>query len=62
MIALISGGLNVLSALGIFTCTRPLESWSTSYGTSFSSSLTSVCLRPMNRLMENTVFSGFVIA
>jgi hypothetical protein len=62
MIALISGGLNVLSALGIFTWTRPLASWSTSYGTSFSSSWTSECFRPMKRLMENTVFSGFVIA
>ena len=35
---------------------------STSYGTSFSSSATSPCLRPMKRLIEKTVFSGFVIA
>ena len=32
------------------------------YGTIFISSLTSSNLRPMNRLIENTVFSGFVTA
>ena len=31
-------------------------------GTIFISSLTSSYLRPMNRLIENTVFSGFVTA
>ena len=32
----------------------------TSYGTIFCSSETSECLRPMNRLIEKIVFSGFV--
>src|SRR5687768_5209346 len=32
------------------------------YGTRLVSSLTSPILRPMNRLMENTVFCGFVTA
>ena len=34
----------------------------TRYGTIFISSFTSSCRRPMNRLIENTVFSGLVTA
>jgi hypothetical protein len=34
----------------------------TRYGTIFISSLTSSWRRPMNRLIENTVFSGLVTA
>ena len=40
----------------------PFDARTTWYGTIFISSLTSSYLRPMNRLMENTVFSGFVTA
>src|SRR5687767_3608445 len=42
--------------------TSPFDACSTLYGTIFISSLTSLNLRPMKRLMENTVFSGFVTA
>ena len=44
------------------TRTSPLLARTTAYGTIFISSLTSSNLRPMNRLIENTVFSGFVTA
>ena len=40
----------------------PFDARTTWYGTIFISSLTSSYLRPMNRLMEKTVFSGFVTA
>jgi hypothetical protein len=42
--------------------TSPLPARSTAYGTIFISSFTSSNFRPMNRLMENTVFSGLVTA
>src|SRR4051794_11162880 len=42
--------------------TSPFEAFSTLYGTCLISSWTSSNLRPMNRLIENTVFSGFVTA
>ena len=62
MSAEISGGLKVLPAFGMETCTRLRASLVTSYGTSLRSSLTSEDLRPMKRLMEKMVFSGFVMA
>ena len=62
MSAEISGGLKVLSALGIRTCTRPPASLVTSYGTSLRSSPTSEDLRPMKRLMEKMVLRGLVMA
>ena len=46
----------------ILTRTSPLDADATAYGTIFISSVTSPCRRPMKRLMENTVFSGFVTA
>ena len=42
--------------------TSPLPARSTEYGTIFISSETSSNLRPMNRLIEKTVFSGLVTA
>ena len=45
-----------------FTRTSPLGPATTSYGTIVSSSLTSASLRPMNRLIEKIVFSGFITA
>ena len=42
--------------------TSPFEARTTVYGTIFISSFTSSNLRPMNRLIENTVFSGLVTA
>ena len=64
IIALISGGAYSLSPSPAFTFTRasPLGPETTSKGTIFSSSLTSASLRPMKRLIEKTVFSGFVTA
>ena len=58
IIALISGGAYSLpSAL---TRTSPFGPLTTSYGTIFISSETSSNLRPMKRLIEKIVFSGFV--
>ncbi len=51
-----------MSPLGIVTSTSPFESVDTVYGTSFCSSVTSDPLRPINRLIEKMVFSGFVMA
>jgi hypothetical protein len=45
-----------------FTRTSPFDARTTAYGTIFISSLTSSNLRPMNRLIEKTVFSGLVTA
>ncbi len=59
-IAEICGG--AYSSSMIFTRTSPLGAAPTAYGTIFISSLTSSWRRPMNRLMENTVFSGLVTA
>src|SRR3954453_13396322 len=42
--------------------TSPLGPATTSYGTIVSSSLTSASLRPMKRLIEKIVFSGFITA
>ncbi len=44
------------------TRTSPLLARTIEYGTIRISSETSSCFRPMKRLMENTVFSGFVTA
>src|SRR5215216_1358884 len=60
IIALISGGANSLPPA--FTRASPFGPLTTSKGTIFSSSLTSASLRPMKRLIENTVFSGLVTA
>src|ERR687894_467556 len=60
IIALISGGANSLPPA--FTRASPFWPGTTSNGTIFSSSLTSASLRPMKRLIENTVFSGLVTA
>src|SRR5438309_9387715 len=60
IIALISGGEYSLPPA--FTRASPLGPRTTSKGTIFSSSFTSASLRPMKRLIENTVFSGFVTA
>src|SRR5215472_815956 len=60
IIAEISGG--EYSFPPAFTRTSPLVARTTEYGTIFISSVTSSYLRPMNRLIENTVFSGFVTA
>ena len=58
IIALISGGANSLpSAL---TRASPLSPFVTSYGIIVISSETSSDLRPMKRLIEKIVFSGFV--
>ncbi len=56
----ISGGEYSLSP--IFTRTSPLGASTILKGTIFSSASTSLCFLPINRLMENTVFSGLVMA
>src|SRR6266540_516683 len=56
--ALISGGAYSLPPA--FTRASPFGPLTTSYGTIVISSETSSHLRPMNRLIEKTVFSGFV--
>ena len=45
-----------------WTRASPFDASTTLYGTIFCSSETSANLRPMKRLMEKTVFSGFVTA
>src|SRR3954453_11041752 len=60
IIAEISGGEYVLSPAS--TRASPLGPEATLYGTICSSSRTSASLRPMKRLIEKTVFSGFVTA
>ncbi len=60
VMAEISGGEYVLPPIS--TEASPLEALTTLYGTIFISSETSPYLRPMKRLMENTVFSGLVTA
>ena len=60
IIAEISGG--EYCSPRISTRTSPLGPATTLYGTIVSSSLTSASLRPMKRLIENTVFSGFITA
>src|SRR6478672_13357932 len=56
----ISGGGNILSPA--LTRASPFGPAATSYGTIFCSSDTSEALRPMKRLIEKTVFLGFVTA
>src|SRR5712691_10186358 len=58
IIALISGGAYSLPAA--LTRTSPFGPCTTSYGTIVISSVTSENLRPMKRLIEKMVFSGFV--
>src|SRR5215203_4357056 len=58
IIALISGGAYSLPAA--LTRASPFCPLATSYGTIVISSETSSHLRPMNRLIEKIVFSGFV--
>ena len=58
IIALISGGAYCLPSTE--TRASPLAPCSTAYGTIVISSETSSHLRPMKRLMEKIVFSGFV--
>ncbi len=60
IMAEISGGEYSLPCA--FTRASPLLARTTWYGTIFISSLTSSNLRPMKRLIENTVFSGLVTA
>src|SRR3954454_23670708 len=60
IIALISGGEYSLSPANARA--SPFCPETTRYGTIVSSSLTSASLRPMKRLIENTVFSGLVTA
>ena len=60
IMAEISGGVYVLPPIS--TTASPLEPAWTWYGTMVISSDTSPYLRPMKRLMENTVFSGLVTA
>ena len=60
IIAEISGG--EYSLPWALTRASPLLARTTWYGTIFISSLTSSNLRPMKRLIENTVFSGLVTA
>src|SRR3954462_7602955 len=60
IIALISGGLYCLPPAS--TRASPFGPLTTLYGTMDSSSLTSRSLRPMKRLIEKTVFAGFVTA
>src|SRR5215211_6870583 len=60
IIALISGGAYSLPPA--FTRASPFGPGVTSKGTIFSSSLTSASLRPMKRLIEKIVLSGFVTA
>ena len=56
----ISGGENILPEMSMRASSFGARS--TLYGTIFISSLTSANRRPMKRLMENTVFSGLVMA
>ena len=58
IIALISGGAHCLPPAS--TRTSSFWPFTTLYGTMVISSSTSSNLRPMKRLIENTVFSGFV--
>ena len=58
IIALISGGAYSLPPASIRTSS--FGPFTTLYGTMVISSVTSSNLRPMKRLTENTVFSGFV--
>ena len=60
IMAEISGGEYCLPLTSIRT--SPLAALTALYGTSLSSWSTSSWRRPMNRLIEKTVFSGFVIA
>src|ERR1017187_1109709 len=60
IMAEISGGEFFLPLMS--TRASPLSPRTTLYGTIFISSFTSSKRRPMNRLMEKTVFSGLVIA
>src|SRR5436189_62935 len=60
IIALISGGEYCLPPAS--TRASPFGPLTTLNGTIVSSSFTSACLRPMKRLIEKTVFSGFVTA
>src|SRR5674476_42206 len=60
IIAEISGGVYVLPLIS--TTASPFGPACTWYGTMVISSATSPYLRPMKRLMENTVFSGLVTA
>src|SRR4029453_16597149 len=60
IMAEISGGGDCLPLTSIRT--SPLGTFTTLYGTSLSSWSTSSWRRPINLLIENTVFSGFVIA
>ena len=60
IIAEISGGEYILPSIS--TRASPLPASTTLYGTIFCSSVTSPYLRPMKRLIEKTVFSGFVTA
>src|SRR5436190_1144525 len=60
IIAEISGGEYCFPRMS--TRTSPFGPATTLYGTIVSSSLTSASFRPMNRLIENTVFSGFMTA
>src|SRR5450756_2590109 len=60
IIAEISGGVYVLPPIS--TTASPLGPAWTWYGTMVISSATSPYLRPMKRLIENTVFSGLVTA
>ena len=60
IIAEISGGEYCLPPAS--TRTSPFGPAETAYGTIVSSSLTSASLRPMKRLIEKIVFSGFITA
>src|SRR6476661_3922752 len=60
IMALISGGAYSLPPA--LTRASPFGPGATSNGTIFSSSRTSASLRPMNRLIEKTVFWGLVTA
>ena len=60
IIAEISGGEYCLPSTSMRT--SPFGPATTLYGTIVSSSLTSASLRPMKRLIEKIVFSGFITA
>src|SRR5215471_7421891 len=60
IIAEISGGAYCLPRIS--TRASPLPAFTTLYGTSLISWRTSSYRRPMKRLIEKTVFSGFVMA
>src|SRR5437667_12475562 len=64
IIAEISGGEKVLRwpFTSTCTCASPFAAFTILYGTRCSSSWTSSYLRPMKRLIEKTVFCGFVTA